>query len=151
MGKTVKSRIFISITSIICVIALCIIANSGIPSLYQSHAEKVAAQEAASRTTQTVVAPTTTKTVAAPETTVTEESIVYEIEESTTPVVTEEPTEEVVSEEETTTEAAQEPEEESLLDKILNFLTSIFEMIFSGEIFTKLGEAFSSILGIFGL
>ncbi len=148
MGKTVKSRLFFSITSIICVIALCIIANSSIPSLYESHAQKVAAQEAATRTTKQVVtvAPTTT---VSPETTVTQESIVYEIEETTTPVV-EDSVDEEVSEEEIT-DADEQPAEESILDKILNFLTSIFDMIFSGEIFAKLGELFSGLLGIFGL
>lgn len=151
MGKTVKSRLFICITSIVCVVALCIIANSGIPSLYQSHAEKVAAQDAATRTVKQVVT-TTTTTTAAPETTVTEESIVYEIEETTTEEVTvAETTTEEVTEEETTTEAVETPAEESLLDKILNFLTSIFDMIFSGDLFAKLGDAFSGVLGIFGL
>ncbi|MBQ8782947.1 MAG: hypothetical protein IJZ57_04160 [Clostridia bacterium] len=150
MGKTVKSRLFICITSIICVIALCIIANSGIPALYQSHAEKVAAQDAATRTTKQVVT-TTTTTAPATEAPVTEESIVYEIEESTTEAVSEESTEEEVIEEETTTEAADDSSEESFLDKILNFLTSIFDMIFSGELFAKLGDLFSGVLGIFGL
>lgn len=149
MGKTVKSRLFISITSVICVVALCIIANSGIPALYESHAEKVAAQDAATRTTKQVV--TTTTTTAAPETTVTEESIVYEIEETTTTTTAPETTTEELTEEETTTEAVADSGEESLLDKILNFLTSIFDTIFSGDLLSKLGDAFSGIFGIFGL
>lgn len=144
MGKTVKSRIFMSITAMVCVAALCIIANSGIPSLYKSYAEKVAAQDAATRPTKQVVtmAPTTTTTTEA----ATEESVVYEIEETTTEAVTEEATEEV-TEEETTTEAEEAPAEEGFLDKILNFFTSLF----SGDLFSGLGDAFSGILGIFGL
>ena len=140
MGKTVKSRIFISVTAMICVVALCIIANSGIPSLYKSYAEKVAAQDAATRTTKQVV------TMA-----VTEESVVYEIEETTAPVNEEPSTEEVTEEEETTTEAQEAPAEESFLDKIINFFTSLF----SGDLFASIGDIFSkiisTILGIFGL
>ena len=150
MGKTVKSRIFMSVTAMICVVALCIVANSGIPSLYKSYAEKVAAQDAATRTTKQVVtmAPTTTTTTTQA---VTEESVVYEIEE-TTATVNEEPSTEVVTdEEETTTEAQEAPAEESFLDKIINFFTSLF----SGELFASIGDIFSkiisTILGIFGL
>lgn len=149
MDKSVRNKLFMSITSIICVVAVCIIANSAIPSLYESHAQKVAAQEAATRTTKQVVTVAPTTTQAAPETTVTEESVVYEIEETTEAVVEESSTEAVT--EETTTEAEEAPAEEGILDKVLNFLTSIFEMIFSGEIFTKLGDAFADILGMIGL
>lgn len=150
MGKTVKSRIFISVTAMICVVALCIIANSGIPSLYKSYAEKVAAQDAATRTTKQVVtmAPTTTTTTTQA---VTEESVVYEIEETTATVNEEPSTEEVTEEEETTTEAQEAPAEESFLDKIINFFTSLF----SGDLFASIGDIFSkiisTILGIFGL
>ena len=150
MGKTVKSRIFISVTAMICVVALCIIANSGIPSLYKSYAEKVAAQDAATRTTKQVVtmAPTTTTTTTQA---VTEESVVYEIEETTAPVNEEPSTEEITEEEETTTEAQEAPAEESFLDKIINFFTSLF----SGDLFASIGDIFSkiisTILGIFGL
>ncbi len=150
MGKTVKSRIFMSVTAMICVVALCIIANSGIPSLYKSYAEKVAAQDAATRTTKQVVtmAPTTTTTTTEA---VTEESVVYEIEETTGTVNEEPSTEEVTEEEETTTEAQEAPAEESFLDKIINFFTSLF----SGDLFASIGDIFSkiisTILGIFGL
>lgn len=150
MGKTVKSRIFMSVTAMICVVALCIVANSGIPSLYKSYAEKVAAQDAATRTTKQVVtmAPTTTTTTTQA---VTEESVVYEIEETTAPVNEEPSTEEVTEEEETTTEAQEAPAEESFLDKIINFFTSLF----SGDLFASIGDIFSkiisTILGIFGL
>lgn len=150
MGKTVKSRIFMSVTAMICVVALCIVANSGIPSLYKSYAEKVAAQDAATRTTKQVVtmAPSTTTTTTQA---VTEESVVYEIEETTAPVNEEPSTEEVTEEEETTTEAQEAPAEESFLDKIINFFTSLF----SGELFASIGDIFSkiisTILGIFGL
>lgn len=150
MGKTVKSRIFMSVTAMICVVALCIIANSGIPSLYKSYAEKVAAQDAATRTTKQVVtmAPTTTTTTTQA---VTEESVVYEIEETTATVNEEPSTEEVTEEEETTTEAQEAPAEESFLDKIINFFTSLF----SGDLFASIGDIFSkiisTILGIFGL
>ncbi len=150
MDKTVKSRIFMSVTAMICVVALCIIANSGIPSLYKSYAEKVAAQDAATRTTKQVVtmAPTTTTTTTQA---VTEESVVYEIEETTAPVNEEPSTEEVTEEEETTTEAQEAPAEESFLDKIINFFTSLF----SGDLFASIGDIFSkiisTILGIFGL
>ena len=149
MGKTVKSRIFMSITAMVCVVALCIIANSGIPSLYKSYAEKVAAQDAATRPVKQVVtmAPTTTTTTTEA---ATEESVVYEIEETTTEVA-EAPAEDV-TEEETTTEAAEEaPAEEGFLDKIINFFTSLF----SGDLFGSIGDIFSDILssslGIFGL
>ena len=150
MGKTVKSRIFMSVTAMICVVALCIVANSGIPSLYKSYAEKVAAQDAATRTTKQVVtmAPTTTTTTTQA---VTEESVVYEIEETTATVNEEPSTEEVTEEEETTTEAQEAPAEESFLDKIINFFTSLF----SGDLFASIGDIFSkiisTILGIFGL
>ncbi len=146
MGKTVKSRIFMSITAMVCVAALCIIANSGIPSLYKSYAEKVAAQDAATRPVKQVVtmAPATTTTTTEA---VTEGSVDYEIEETTTEAVTEEATQEEVTEEETTTEAEEAPAEESFLDKILNFFTSLF----SGELFSSFGDIFSDILGIFGL
>ncbi len=147
MGKTIKSRIFISITSMICVAALCIIANSGVPALYESYAEKVAAQDAATRTVKQVVTTVTTTTTTEPETTVTEESIVYEIEETTTEATTEATTVEEVTEEETTTEAAEAPAEESFLDKIINFFTSLF----SGDIFAELADTFSGLFGGLGL
>lgn len=150
MGKTVKSRVFVCITSLVCVIAICLIANTAIPSLWESYAKKVAAEEEANKPVAVQVVKPAPTAPQAPVTEPTEASEVFEIEEPAVVEPTEPVTEEPV-EEETTTEPAADSGSESFLDKIINFLTSIFDLIFSGEIFTKIGDFFAGILGIFGL
>lgn len=156
MGKTVKSRTVLSITSIICVVALCIIANKGIPSLYASQREKAIAQENATRVVEQVnkpstTAPTTQQPTTEPTTepTVSEDSNVYEIVEDTTAPQAQE--EEPTQEEEEPTQPETPASEESFFDKIIGFFTSIFEAFTSGDILTTIKDFISSLFGGIGL
>lgn len=161
MGKTVKSRVVLSITSIICVIAICIIANKGIPSLYESSRQKALAQEAASRAAEQVeipktTAPSVTQAPAATEPTtqatepetVTEDANVYDIPEETTTQATTEAEEEAPEEE--VTEPNSSDSDDSFFGKIISFLTGIIEAITSGDLFGKISEFFSGIFGKLG-
>lgn len=163
MGKTVKSRVVLSITSIICVIAICIIANKGIPSLYESHRQKALAQEAASRAAEQVEIPKTTApavtqahetteptTEATESETVTEDGNVYDIPEETTQEETTTQTEEYTEEETTEPDSDSSDSEGSFFDKIIDFFTKLFEAITSGDFFNKISEFFSGIFGKLG-
>lgn len=163
MGKTVKSRVVLSITSIICVIVICIIANKGIPSLYESHRQKAVAQEAASRAAEQVEIPKTTapsatqtpatepSTEATEQATVTEDANVYDIPEETTQEETTTQAEEEYTEEETTEPNSDSSDSEgSFFEKIINFFTKLFEAITSGDFFNKISEFFSGIFGKLG-
>ena len=159
MGKTVKGRVFISITAFICVIAICLIANKGVPSLYASHREKVAAQDSATRVVEQVRKPKTTTTAATTTTTaaateaVTEDANVYDITEDSASEeeVSEDTTEEETEEEETTAPDNQNDSSKSFLDKVIDFFTSLFEAITSGTLLEKIKEFFSGIFGKIGL
>lgn len=160
MGKTVKGRVFISITAFICVIAICLIANKGVPSLYASHREKVAAQDSATRVVEQVNKPkTTTATTAATTTTtaaaeaVTEDANVYDIAEDSASEedISEDTNEEEPEEEETTAPDNQDNSSKSFLDKVIDFFTSLFEAITSGTLLEKIKEFFSGIFGKIGL
>ena len=157
MGKTVKGRVFISITAFICVIAICLIANKGVPSLYASHREKVAAQDSATRVVEQVKKPKTTTaatTTTTAETTteaITEDANIYDITEdsaSEEAVTEEEPTEE---EEDTTAPDNQDNSSKSFLDKVIDFFTTIFEAITSGNLLEKIKEFISGLFGKIGL
>lgn len=157
MGKTVKSRIFISITAFICVIAICIIANKGVPSLYASHREKIAAQDSATKVVQQVQKPkTTVKTTTATTTTtaateaVTEDANIYDITEDSAEE-TDFTEEETVEEEDTTAPDSQNDSSKSFLDKVIDFFTQIFEAITSGNLLAKIKEFISGIFGKIGL
>ncbi len=171
MGKTVKSRALMSVISFVCVAAICIWANSSIPSLYESYKEKsiAQAQASASSTSQQVAKPAqSTPAPAAADTaapveeaapvaedTSASDTNVFEIEE---PVeeepmeAEEEPVEEEVYEEEEP-EEEEEPvqENKSFFEKVLDFIKGIFDTLFSGSFIDKIKEFFSSILGLIGI
>lgn len=158
MGKTVKGRVFISITAFICVIAICLIANKGVPSLYASHREKVAAQDSATRVVEQIKKPKTTTAATTTTTTepsteaITEDANIYDITEDSASEeeVTEEETTEA-EEEETTAPDNQDSSSKSFLDKVIDFFTTIFEAITSGNLLEKIKEFISGLFGKIGL
>lgn len=158
MGKTVKGRVFISITAFICVIAICLIANKGVPSLYASHREKVAAQDSATRVVEQIKKPKTTTAATTTTTTepsteaITEDANIYDITEDSASEeeVTEEETTEA-EEEETTAPDNQDSSSKSFFDKVIDFFTTIFEAITSGNLLEKIKEFISGLFGKIGL
>ena len=173
MGKTVKSRLLVSITSFLCVVALCIWANSGIPSLYESYKERTVAQAQASASTnvQKVSKPSSSSSEPAPEQDafvaedtavdeapvedfVSEDANVFDIDEPEE-VPAEEPEEEVEEEYEEIEEEEipEEPVEENktFFEKVVDFITGVFETLTSGGLLQKIKDFFSNILGLVGI
>ncbi len=173
MGKTVKSRIISSVVSVLCVIALCVWANSGIPSMYQSYREKAMAKAAATRTTHQIAAPAQQPADTAPAASdvVTEEPVmedtadtsfdmptedaaVYDIEEPMDEMpMDEEPVEEeeVYEEEEPVEEEAPVETEKSFFEKIVDFVTDMFSSLTSGDFFAKIKDFFAGLFSKVGI
>ena len=179
MGKTVKSRTIMSIASFLLCAALCLVANTSIPKIYESYKQKAVAQQAASQATHQIKKETPVAPVEEPvipeepvedtsfEDTSFEDTAVYDVPEDTTPVEKyeepaaeepeeeEAPTEEDVEEPETETETgdeeAQEEDNGGFFGVILSLITGLIEKITSFDIFGKIKDFIGDILKFFGI
>ncbi len=168
MGKTVKSRSIMSVTSFLLVIAFCLIANKSVPKLYESYRQREAAQQASIQTAQVIKKQQQKKTddVSAPEepseedAQSDEDANIYDIPEE--PVSEEDSEDEVFeedSEDETVVEdtdtstdnSSAKAEKTSVLEKILNFFKSLFNKIGSCKLLKRLKDFFVKFLKLFGV
>lgn len=175
MGKTVKSRTVMSIASFLLCAALCLVANSSIPKIYESYKQKAVAQQAASQATHQIkkeapVVPVEEPVI--PEETFEEEPViedtsfedtnVYDVPEEPAPVVepvtepeknvepVEEPEEDVEEPEETPAEE-ETKDEGGFFGIIISLITGIIEKITSLDIFGKIKDFLGDILKFFGI
>ena len=175
MGKTVKSRTIMSIASFLLCAALCLVANTSIPKIYESYKQKAVAQQAASQATHQIKKETPVTPVEEPvipeeepveDTSFEDEALVYDVPEDPTPVEKyEEPAaEEPKEEEEAPAEDVEEPETEASDEEaeeskdeggffgiILSLITGIIEKITSLDIFGKIKDFIGDILKFFGI
>lgn len=176
MGKTVKSRTIMSIASFLLCAALCLVANTSIPKIYESYKQKAVAQQAASQATHQIkkeapvvpveepVIPEETTEDTSFEDTSFDDTAVYDVPEDTTPVEKyEEPAAEEPKEEEAPAEDVEEPETEETAEEekeednggffgiIISLITGIIEKITSLDVFGKIKDFLGDILKFFGI